>query len=366
MPHDRAPVTGAQVVGGRLVHAASGVSLAVPHGWEVVEDVGAATCEAPAARADVTGRAVPARISIEMLERPGLLPHRAVDVIVRDLVGDALADHPHAWVLDCAQWRDVGTRVDVAQHDMSTPLVVSTVLLPGVEGTVRVTASVPVAHQRAREPEIEAALDSVRLGPAEVSAGPTTAPPLPYVAPTTRLSRQALDVFATGSHKIAARWRPEPFAAGLVDARGVATPLGSFVRRALSRPDLRATLTVLPIEMVHQAGHPQDLAAYPYLVVDRLDGYAVLRASAPARASGQVEGHPVSLEVVDLAAAPARAAAWLGLGPGRPADLPAGTLAVLGSAWSRAPGVRAEHTATIVSALPGPREVWSRLLDAMG
>ena len=376
----------------RLHHATSGVSLEVPRGWQVVDDVGAVTCEAPTARADVTGRAIPARLSIEMLERHGLVPPRALDVVVRDRVDDALAAHPHAWVLDCTPW-DVrspagdprvgaprtasatGVRVDVALHDMTTPLVVTTVLVALEAGLLRVTASVPVAHQRSLGAEIDEALDSVLLGPVGAGLRATVAPggamlalPLPYASPSTWLTPEALEVFVTGSHKIAARWRPEPFAAGLVDDRGVATPLGAFVRRAVSRPDVRATLTVCPIELVQGAGQHQEVAASPVMVVDRLDGYAVLRASPPpVRATTPwTEQRHVSVEVVDLAAAPARAAAWLGLGPGRPAELPDGTLAVLGSVRSPAPGVRADGAASIVSALPGPREVWVRLLDALG
>ncbi|MEP7765963.1 hypothetical protein [Sanguibacter sp. 25GB23B1] len=391
---------------GLLRHAASGASLEVPRGWRVVEDVGAVTCEAPSGRADVTGRVVAARISIEMIERHGLVPLRQVDVVVRDLVADALADHPHAWLLDCVPWpvpwddrapaarpSPEGVRVDVAHHDMSTPLVVSTVLVALDAGLLRVTASLPVAHQRALGAAVDDALDSLRLAagaPAteapstgslslvkasftEASASTTARDmadvPLAYSSPRTWMTADALEVFVTGSHKIAARWRPEPLAAGLIDARGVATPLGGFVRRAVSRPDARAALTVYPVELGLQAdarGATEVLAA---MTVDRLDGYAVLRATPPPVRTPAtpfpVLDH-VSLEVVDVAAAPARAAAWLGVGPGRAAELPDGTLAVLGTARSAAPGVRAEHAGVIVSALPGPRQVWVRLLDALG
>lgn len=390
-----------------LRHEASGASLEVPRGWHVVEDVGAVTCEGPAGRADVTGRVVSARISIELVERHGLVPLRQLDVVVRDLVADALADHPHAWLLDCVPWTAPwddgsssrpspdGVRVDVAHHDMSTPLVVSTVLVSLGSGLLRVTASLPVAHQRALGAEVDEALDSLRVAPAARLAVPldTTSPfaapslvkasleeasargtardmvhvPLAYSSPGTWMTAEALEVFVTGSHKIAARWRPEPLAAGLVDERGVATPLGGFVRRAVSRPDARAALSVAPVELVHQParGATEVIAA---MTVDRLDGYAVLRATAPparSTASSVVGRDHVSLEVVDVAAAPARAAAWLGVGPGRAAELPDGTLAVLGTARSAAPGARAEHAGVIVSALPGPREVWVRLLDAL-
>ena len=370
---------------GRLRHAASGVSLEVPRGWQVVDDVGAVTCEAPTARADVTGRMVPARLSIEVVERQGLVPRRPLDVVVRDLVDDALVDHPHAWVLDCvpcevrspagaAPAGAAGVRVDVALHDMTTPLVVTTVLVALEAGLLRVTASVPVAHQRLLGAEIDEALDSLLLGSAGAPPRSTEAPdgavlalPLAYASPSTWLTPEALEVFVSGSHKIAARWRPEPCAAGLVDDRGVATPLGAFVRRAVSRPDLRATLSVCPVEIVQRSDQHPDAETFPIMVVDRLDGYAVLRASPPpVRTAAPWTGQRhVSLEVVDLAAAPARAAAWLGLGPGRPAELPDGTLAVLGSVRSPAPGVRADGAATIVSALAGPREVWVRLLDAL-
>lgn len=391
-----------------LRHEASGASLELPRGWRVVEDVGAVTCEGPAGRADVTGRVVAARISIELVERHGLVPLRQLDVVVRDLVADALADHPHAWLLDCVPWTAAwddgsssrpspeGVRVDVAHHDMSTPLVVSTVLVALGSGLLRVTASLPVAHQRALGADVDEALDSLRVAPGAAplampreTTSPFAAPslvksslveatasgtardmahaPLAYSSPRTWMTAEALEVFVTGSHKIAARWRPEPLAAGLVDERGVATPLGGFVRRAVSRPDARAALSVSPVELVQQAGRgaAEVIAA---MTVDRLDGYAVLRATAPPLRSTAPsvvgQGH-VSLEIVDVAAAPARAAAWLGVGPGRAAEIPDGTLAVLGTARSSAPGARAEHAGVIVSALPGPREVWVRLLDAL-
>ncbi|PFG35112.1 hypothetical protein [Sanguibacter antarcticus] len=381
---------------GRLRHGASGASIVVPPGWQVVDDVGAVACEGPVARADVTGRAVAARLSIETVERHGLVAHRSLDAVVRDLVADARADDPHAWLLDCVPWASRnaegavdGIRVDVAHHDVSTPLVVSTVLVSLGSGLLRVTASVPVAHQQALGADVDAALGSLTAPAQPVPGSGTVEPqppdtasprataramaelPLAYVLPRTWIAADVLDVFITGSYKIAARWRPEPLAAGLVDERGVATPLGGYVRRAVSRPDARAALTVWPVETVQHVGPRGGSGALAVMTIDRLDGWAVVRATLPPLQSvmyGSAEhghGH-VSLEVVDFAAAPARAAAWLGTGPGRAARLPEGTLAVLGTARSGAPGARAEHAGSIVSALPGPRDVWARLLDAVG
>lgn len=356
----------------------------MPAGWEVIDDVGAETCEAPAGRADVTGRVVAARMSIESFERQGLVPHRPIEVVVDDLVADALADHPHAWLVDRSTWPVAtsdggwvdGVRIDVAHHDMSTPLFVTTVLARTADGLVMVTASTPVAHQLALGTAVEDALGTLVLERAADAAGWAQPPAsawvdgrtLAYAAPTTWMSDDAFHVFATGSYKIAARWRPEALAAGLVDERGVATPLGGYVRRAVSRPDVRAAVTVCPADMMLRPASGQ-VPALPTMMIDRLDGLAVLRATVqPALTTVPMSkgaGH-VSLEVLDAAAAPARVAGWLGLGPQRTAQLPEGTVAVVGSVVSAAPGVPAvERPGALLSHLPGPREAWHRVLAAL-
>lgn len=387
----------------------SGLTLTVPPGWSVVDDVGAVMCEAPARQADATGRTLGAQIRVEVLgETDALVPRYAppgtatrppgtstrppstwdargagatAEVAARDVVDDALSTDHRAWLVDRRPWtvrspdgRSVdGTRVDVAQHDMTTPLVVSTVVLETAAGLVRVTASVPVAHQRAVARSVAQALASIEVTAAPMAGRRDAAGPAPsparYVPPVHELTSAELDVFVTGSHKIAARWRPGPVRAGLLTPDGVATPLGDYVRRAVGRPDARVHLA-----LTGPAAADGTRPAFAMLM-DRRDHHVVLRADlgrsvdVPGPLGRTLRSAVETLEVVDVAAAPARAAAWLGAGPGGTGvdgALPAGWSAVVSSAVAERVGARPTVTAVPLGYPGRPWDDWFRLLHALG
>ena len=389
-----------------LVDPTRSLRLTVPHGWVVADDVGAVVCEAPAAQADITGRVCAAQIRIEPADRATLVPrltaaHRP-DLVstTQQIVADALAVDPTAVLVDARRWfvqaqhsgqaqRVEGVRVDLAHHDMTTAMVTTTILVDGGHGLVQVVASVPVAHHGALGAVVEQALASLEvIGPApEVSshAGPDDVvvaelDQLDAGSWTRRVYHPAgaamdltsFDVFVRGSHKISPRWRPGPLAAGLVQPNGVATPVGHYVRRAVTRPDHRVILQVREIDGPLRAE----------LCADVLDRRALLRSTAPAHAAvhpgvvttglGGIDtpGGTFGLEVLDVASAPARLAAWLGVGlagPGRSFLLGSGDLARGVRVQSRAPGVPAEAQPFELDPWrESPAQLWATLVAQLG
>lgn len=384
---------------GTLVDQTGSVWLAIPQGWSAVEDVGAVGCEAPAGQADITGRVCAAQIRIEAADRGTLVPRllasaRPLDLVsmTQQIVADSLADDPMAVLVDARPWpvrtgygksglpeRVPGVRIDLAHHDMTTAMITTTILVEGTSGLTRVTASVPVAHHATLGPVVEQAMGSLQV--AAINAPPTAAPPPDLLwldpgswerrifrpAPVT-LDIASFDVFVRSAHKTSPRWRPAAVAAGLAEARGVATPMGHFVRRAVTRPDRRLVLRVREMAGPLRAEVRADV----------LEGRAVIRSTAPAHAAvppgiapfapDGVDGPrgTLGLEVHDMSAVPARLAAWLGLGSAGP-----------GQSFLLGPGLEAQG-ALIQSVEPGvpavarpfaldpadcsPTQLWARLV----
>lgn len=383
---------------GALVDTTESVWLPVPHGWSVIEDVGAVVCEAPAGQADITGRVAAAQMRIESGDRGTLVPRlvtssRPLDLVSasQQLVADALAEDPTAVIVDARPWpvrtaygvagaaeTVQGIRVDVAHHDMTTPMMTTTVIVEAKGGLTRVTASVPVAHHAALGTAVEQAIASLRVtgGAPPGAAGAQDLSRLDTGSWERRVFRPAtvtmditfFDVFLRSAHKMSPRWRPAALTAGLVEARGVATPVGHFVRRAVARPDRRLVLRVW------ESGGP--LRAE--VCVDVLEGRAVIRSTAPAHpavAPGVVPIAPdgvdgprgsVGLEVQDVSAVPARLAAWLGLGLAGPQGaflLRPGLEAGGAVIQSIAPGVPAVARPFALDPSQGrPAELWARLV----
>lgn len=397
---------------GALVDPTSSVRLTIPRGWSVADDVGAVVCEAPPAQADVTGRVCAAQIRIEPADRGALVPRlvasaRRPDLVsmTQEVVADTLASDPTAVLVDARSWfvrtgygrpdgprgHVEGVRVDLAHHDMTTAMATTSILIDGGRGLVRVTASVPVAHHGTLATDVEQALASLEVAGAGVEQTGQADQALPDLALADlsqldagswdlRVFRPApvivdlasFEVFLRGSHKISPRWRPGPLMAGLIEDRGVATPVGHYVRRAVTRPDRRVIL------QVREAGG----RLRAEVCADVLERRAVLRSTAPAHAAvlrgtlpvgpGSVDGPggTVGIEVLDVAAVPARFAAWLGLGlagPGRSFLLGSGDVAQGVVIQSVAPGVLA--VARHFGMDPwddGPAQLWAKLVAQLG
>lgn len=383
------------MVAGALVDSTGSVRLAIPHGWAVADDVGAVLCEAPAAQADITGRVCAGQLRIEAADRGALVPRltasgRRPDLpsMAQQVVADTFAGDPTAVLINASQWfvrtgtggttgHVAGIRIDMAHHDMTTPTSTTTILVDGGQGVVRVTASIPVAHHGALGAAVEQALSSLEVA-GGVPVDPWQNSELSQLDPgswehrgyrpsLTAMDTTSFDVFARGSHKISPRWRPQALAAGLVEAHGVATETGHYVRRAVSRPDLRLVLQVWEVEGPVRAE----------VCVDLLERRAVLRSSAPAHFAVLAGGFPAapgrvssegarSIEVQDMAAVPARLAAWLGLGlagPGSAFLLGPGLAAGGVVSQSMAPGVPAtSRTFGLNPWDEGPAQLWSRLV----
>jgi hypothetical protein len=102
------------------------------------------------------------------------------------------------------------------------------------------------------------------------------------------------------------------------------------------------------------------------MVVDRVGTWAVLRSTPPpgALAPGQALAAHRYVEVVDLAAAPARVVAWTSTGPGRAFRAPEGTVLSLGASrtegWGRPVG-----RAVALEPWLSPRDVWHGVLTAL-
>ncbi|SDB93631.1 hypothetical protein SAMN05216410_1040 [Sanguibacter gelidistatuariae] len=394
---------------GLLADPTGAVRLTIPRGWSVSDDVGAASCEALPARADITGRVCAAQIRIEAAHRGALVPRltaagRLPDITTtaQDVVRDAFAHDQTAVLVDARPWRlrtGLGgwveaVRIDLAHHDMTTAMVSTTILVDGGStgdgGMVRVTASVPVAHHGAVGHAVEWALDSIVVtdprGPADAggsagadgAGGPVTdgagGPASGLLAfdpgswdvrgyrpaPVT-IDEASFDVFLRGSHKISPRWRGPMLAAGLIEAHGVATPAGHYVRRAVSRPDRRILI------QVWEGSEP----ARAQICADILEGRAVLRSTLPAHVQDawQQPGGPgglAGLEVRDMAAVPARLGEWLGLGmagPGRSFVLRPDLTASMHVAQIMAPGTPAVRQGVALAPTDeSPAQLWARLV----
>ena len=418
--------------GGPRVSSA-GVSLLPPAGWVVVDDVSGSGARAPVASlADASGRHVAAQLSVRRLAplvsgalsawgggpsggheplvslgtfgEPGSsaaggapsAAEVALATAAQSRVTAAFADDPSAVLLDAAGTtvrtvlgRDVrAVRLDVVEHDMSTPVVRTSVLVActdlgggsrsGHLGVVEVSATVPVAHHRALVHAIEAALATLRVqdevvpadGASVNGASAHTGGLAPwtreldrgrwYVPPGTWLGADELDIFVRGSRRLAPAHRPGPARAGLVDDRGVSTPTGELVRRAVHRPDVR--LHVRAADVVDAS-----LDGSASMIVDRVGPWAVVRATPPpvaARRGEAVAAHRY-LEVVDLAAAPARVVSWMGTGPGRSSRVPDGLVLALvvhrsGQSWGSPAG-----ESVLVERGASPRATWQRVLAAL-
>lgn len=424
--------------------SSSGVSLLPPVGWVVVDDASGSGARAPVASlADATGRHVAAQLSVRRLaplvsgttggwggdhavdavalasSGPGSAPspaELALATAARSRVVAAFADDPAAVLLDAMPQRvrtvlgrEVpAVRLDVVEHDMSTPVVRTSVLVAcadpadrsgsGRVGVVEVAVTVPVAHHRALVHAIEASLATVRVqddaaplggdvsGGADGAGSPVGAPGWTggavvdrhagtvsstpwtsgldrdrwYVPPEAWLGAEELDIFVRGSRRLAPAHRPGPARAGLVDVRGVSTPTGELVRRAVHRPDVR--LHVRAADVVD--GSTDGSAS---MIVDRVGPWAVVRATPPPVATrrGQPAAAHLYLEVVDLAAAPARVVSWVGAGPGRSSRVPDGLVLALvvhrsGPTWGSPAG-----ESVLVDRSASPREVWHRVLAAL-
>lgn len=375
---------------GTLADPGGSVRLAAPRGWSVADDVRAASCEAPSARADITGRVVAAEIRVEAAHRGALVPRLTVTgrspdlaTLAQELMRDTFADDETAVLIDVQPWRlrtglggeIAGLRIDLAHHDMTTAMVSTTILVDGGQGPVRVTAAVPVAHHGAVKQAVEWALDSIVVtdtrGPAGAGqAAPTldlgSWAPRGYRPAPVSIDEAAFDVFATGSHKISPRWRPPAVAAGLIEASGVATPMGHYVRRAVSRPDRRVALQVWDASKTVRAT----------LRADILEGRAVLLSTLPMyiqEAWPELPGRPggeIGLEVLDMASVPARLAVWLGLGmagPERSFVLGPGYVLTAEVRAIVTPGQPAHGQAWAVDpAQERPAELWARLVTLVG
>lgn len=400
----------------------------------MTDDVSGTTARAPVASfADASGRHVAAQLSIRRIgslatgpvparARPGAFTGAVTDdaalsddllaATARSRVAAAFADDPSAVLLDASRWaarttrgREVrAVRLDVVEHDLTTPVVRTSVLVPcsrsalgpggiddmvfrgaaGLAGTTRtagvveVSATVPVAHHRALVAAVEASLSDVVVDDETVRDADTVAPgqvggsDVPpgwlsaldrgrwYVPPEAWLGAEELEVFVRGSHRLAPSHRAGPARAGLVDGRGTSTPTGDVVRRAVHRPDLRVHLRV---------AHPADGSELgsASLVVDRLGSWAVLRATPPPVAvrGGQPVAAHRYVEVVDLAAAPARVASWVGTGPGRSSSLADGL--ELTMLVRRSGQVWGQQSTEVVRLGRGaaPRETWQQVLAAL-
>ena len=417
--------------GGPRVSSA-GVSLLPPAGWVVVDDVSGSGARAPVASlADASGRHVAAQLSVRRLAplvsgalsawggepsggheplvslgtpgEPGSsaaggapsAAEVALATAAQSRVTAAFADDPSAVLLDAAGTtvrtvlgRDArAVRLDVVEHDMSTPVVRTSVLVActdlggsgsGRLGVVEVTATVPVAHHRALVHAIEAALATLRVqdevvpadGASLHGASAHTGGLAPwareldrgrwYVPPGTWLGADELDIFVRGSRRLAPAHRPGPARAGLVDDRGVSTPTGELVRRAVHRPDVR--LHVRAADVVDAS-----LDGSASMIVDRVGPWAVVRATPPPVATrrGEAVAAHRYLEVVDLAAAPARVVSWMGTGPGRSSRVPDGLVLALvvhrsGQSWAGPAG-----ESVLVERGASPRATWQRVLAAL-
>lgn len=380
---------------GALVDPTGTVWLTIPRGWSVADDVGAVVCEAPPAQADITGRVCAAQIRIEPADRGALVPRlvasgRRPDLVsmTQDVVADTFAGDPTAVLVDarrCLVRTGYGTpggprghvegvRVDLAHHDMTTAMVTTTILVDGGRGLMRVTASTPVAHHSAIGRVVEQALASLEVEgvglerPDLTGLDPGSWDVRGYRPAPATMDVTSFEVFVRGSHKISPRWRPPALAAGLVDPRGVATPMGHYVRRAVTRPDRRVILQVWEVNGPLRAE----------LYADVLERRAVLRSTAPAHfavlpgtlpaGAGSVDGAggTLGLEVLDMAAVPARLAAWLGLGFAGPSQsflLGPGLAAGGAVIQSAAPGVPAVATPFALDPTDeGPAQLWARLV----
>ncbi|MBF0724130.1 hypothetical protein [Sanguibacter inulinus] len=457
--------------GGPRVSSA-GVSLLPPAGWVVVDDVSGSGARAPVASlADASGRHVAAQLSVRRLaplvsgalsawgggpsggheplvslgtpggpgsSAAGGAPSAAevaLATAAQSRVTAAFADDPSAVLLDAAGTtvRTVlgldarAVRLDVVEHDMSTPVVRTSVLVActdlgggsrsGRLGVVEVSATVPVAHHRALVHAVEAALatlrvqdevvpadgaslrgasadpgglapdafthsegvsaawtrelargESTREGTGAASTRELASAPWTreldrgrwYVPPEAWLGADELDIFVRGSRRLAPAHRPGPARAGLVDDRGVSTPTGELVRRAVHRPDVR--LHVRAADVVDAS-----LDGSASMIVDRVGPWAVVRATPPpvaARRGEAVAAHRY-LEVVDLAAAPARVVSWMGTGPGRSSRVSDGLVLALvvhrsGQSWGSPAG-----ESVLVERGASPRATWQRVLAAL-
>lgn len=214
--------------GGPRVSSA-GVSLLPPAGWVVVDDVSGSGARAPVASlADASGRHVAAQLSVRRLAplvsgalsawgggpsglqeplvslgtpgEPGSTgaggtpspAEVALATAAQSRVTAAFTDDPSAVLLDASGLtvrtvlgRDVrAVRLDVVEHDMSTPVVRTSVLVActdlggasrsGHLGVVEVSATVPVAHHRALVHAVEAALATLRVQDEVVPADGTS------------------------------------------------------------------------------------------------------------------------------------------------------------------------------------------------
>ena len=405
------PGADAAVAGPRLV-ASSGTSLQPPPGWVLVDDVTGTGARAPAvALADASGRHVAAQLDLRRLRSggPGTVigwgassaptsgsADELLEQAARSRVAAALAEDPYSVLLDARtvsvrtdRGRQVtAVRLDVVEHDMTTPVVRTSILVPGAgagagagAGWVdEVSATVPVAHHRALVQALEEALASVTLADAAAPHGAAAASPEVsatssvhpaqhawlvtldqdrwYVPPEAWLGAEELDVFVRGSHRLAPAHRPGPVRAGLLTPDGRATTTGELVRRAVHRPDVRVHV---------RAAHPADGLAS--MVVDRVGTWAVIRSTPPpgALAPGQPPAAHRYVEVVDLAAAPARVVAWTSTGPGRAFRTVDGTVLSLGASRP-GEGWGSRHVGPAVPLEPwlGPRDVWHGVLAALG
>ena len=404
---------------GALVDPTGTVWLTIPRGWSMADDFGAVVCEAPPAQADITGRVCAASIRIEPADRGALVPRlvaagRRPDLasLTQDVVADTFAGDPTAVLVDARRWlvqiggaapsiwpmHVDGVRIDMAHHDMTTAMSTTTIFVDGGRGIMQVTASVPVAHLGGLGAVVEQALASLEVA----SSGPVTSPgdlnlqdggagwakPASrapsgltdvgrldpgswdlrgYRPPPAAIDLTSFDVFLRGSHKISPRWRPPALAAGLIEAHGVATPMGHYVRRAVGRPDRRVVLRVWEVD------GPVRAEVY----VDVLERQAVLRSTAPAHfavLTGSFPAGPrlvtaegvLGLEVQDMAAVPARLAAWLGVGLAGPDQsflLAPGLEAAGAVIQSMAPGVPAQtRPFDLDPAAEDPAQLWARLV----
>jgi hypothetical protein len=458
---DTGPEGSAETGGPRV--SSAGVSLLPPVGWVVVDDVSGSGARAPVTSlADASGRHVAAQLSVRRLAplvsgalsawgggpsgvyeplvslgtpgEPGSsgtggapsAAEVALATAAQSRVTAAFADDPSAVLLDAAGTtvrtvlgRDVrAVRLDVVEHDMSTPVVRTSVLVActdlgggsrsGHLGVVEVSATVPVAHHRALVHAIEAALATLRVQdevvpadgaslhgasaypggyapgastwsegvgsswtPEPVGAAPTRELASAawtreldrgrwYVPPEAWLGADELDIFVRGSRRLAPAHRPGPARAGLVDDRGVSTPTGELVRRAVHRPDVR--LHVRAADVVDGS-----LDGSASMIVDRVGPWAVVRTTPPPVATrrGEAVAAHRYLEVVDLAAAPARVVSWMGTGPGRSSRVSDGLVLALvvhrsGQSWAGPAG-----ESVLVERGASPRATWQRVLAAL-
>ena len=345
--------------------SSAGVSLLPPAGWVVVDDVSGSGARAPVASlADASGRHVAAQLSVRRLA---------------PLVSGALSawgggpSGGHEPLVSLGTPGEPGSSAaggapSAAEAALAT-LRVQDEVVPADGASVHGASG----HTGGLAPDASSRGDGVSVAWTRESAGAASTRELAsapwtreldrgrwYVPPETWLGADELDIFVRGSRRLAPAHRPGPARAGLVDDRGVSTPTGELVRRAVHRPDVR--LHVRAADVVDAS-----LDGSASMIVDRVGPWAVVRATPPpvaARRGEAVAAHRY-LEVVDLAAAPARVVSWMGTGPGRSSRVPDGLVLALvvhrsGQSWGSPAG-----ESVLVERGASPRATWQRVLAAL-